>query len=63
MTRTSRLSVALSVLRWGPLDVATQCGVNERTVRRWLAGAQEPPERIVGWCECLASFHAAHPPP
>jgi len=37
--------------------------VNERTVRRWIAGTAVCPEAIVVWLEDLARYHEARPPP
>ena len=37
-----------------------EVNVNERTVRRWVAGTNDPPEALVAWLETLAAFHAAH---
>lgn len=62
MTAT-RLHRAMSVLRWGALDVAAETGVNERTVRRWLRDDYEPPARLLAWLETLAAFHGEHPAP
>lgn len=63
MTCTDRLSAALTILRWGPSDVAAQCHVNERTVRRWLSGQNDPPEWLVIWVEARATDLLANPPP
>ena len=60
---TGRLRAALSAARWTAADLAREAMVDERTVRRWVAGAYQPPERIVLWAEGLATFIAAHPIP
>ena len=58
-----RLLCALSTLRWGPRMLAELLLVNERTVRRWIAGTAVCPEAIVVWLEDLARYHEARPPP
>ena len=63
MTPAARLSAALVAIGWGPTELGRQAGINERTVRRWLAGQNEPPGAILAWLETLAEFHAANPAP
>lgn len=59
----ARLSSALHVLRWTPTVLAREIHVNDRTVRRWLAGQNPPPLRILDWLEDLALHHQANPAP
>lgn len=63
MTLGDRLSTALYALHWGPINLARILEVNERTIRRWLSGQNEPSERIVAWVELLVEFFEDHPPP
>jgi hypothetical protein len=60
-TLTSRLSAALTTLRWGAPALAREAGINDRTVRRWLQGVNAPPEHIVLWVEGLAECYKAYP--
>lgn len=50
----SRLSTALDALNWSGRSLAVLLGMNERTVRRWVSGAYEPPEPVLEWIEELA---------
>ena len=59
----TRLSRALSILRWGTADLSATAGVSERTVRRWLNGRMEIPRPVLEWLEGLARVHEAMPPP
>jgi hypothetical protein len=61
--RHAALLLALSTLRWGPRTLAELLLVNERTVRRWIAGTAVCPDAIVAWLEDLARYHETHPPP
>jgi len=63
LTPTERLSAALHTIGWGPQTLANQWGANERTVRRWLSGQNEPSEPLLLWLEGLARYHAEHPAP
>lgn len=63
MSPVARLSAALAPIHWGPVDLARKLNINERTVRRWLAGQNEPPPNILAWLEAVAAFHLANPPP
>lgn len=63
MTAPTRLSDALATLHWGPQVASRILDVNERTVRRWLVGQNEPPSDILAWVEQCASFVRDHPPP
>lgn len=63
MTPATRMSAALGLLRWTASDVSLLCRVNERTVRRWLAGTYEPPQAVLDWLEALAAVHRHTPPP
>ena len=63
MSSSDRFSVALNTLHWGPSTLGAMAHVDERTVRRWLKGDYDPPERILAWLEDLAAYHAAHPAP
>ena len=44
-------------------SLAAILGQDERKVRRWAAGAYEPPEDLLAWLERLAAFHEANPAP
>lgn len=63
MTLGDRLSTALYALHWGPIDLARVLDVNERTIRRWLAGQNDPPEQIVAWLEMIVAWLVDNPPP
>lgn len=63
MTLGDRLSTALYSLHWGPIDLARILDVNERTIRRWLSGQNEPPDAIVAWLEQIVAWLEANPPP
>lgn len=59
----TRLCTALTVLHWGPTDLADEVRVNERTARRWISGHNPTPESILAWLEDLARYIKDHPPP
>lgn len=61
MTPADRLRLALFALDWSQRALAPRIGYNERTVRRWCAGAQEPPEAVLAWLEGLVALLGAHP--
>lgn len=63
MTPSSRLSTAMATLRWGVSSFAGAARVSDRTVQRWLAAQNEPPEALLAWVERLAAVHSANPPP
>lgn len=63
MTPSTRLRNALTTMRWGYVALANELRVNERTVRRWVAGRNEPPPDILAWLEEMAAFVESHPPP
>lgn len=63
MEKADILSQALTTLHWGPQVAARVLGVNERTIRRWLAGQNDPPAEVLAWILDLARYHEAHPPP
>lgn len=63
MTPTSRFLAALGALHWGPVVLSELLDVNERTVRRWIAGQNDPPPAVLEWLEKLAAFVEANPPP
>lgn len=59
----TRIAHALATLHWGPQVAARILDVNERTIRRWLAGQNDPPAEVLAWLEQCASFVRTHPPP
>lgn len=59
----TRIAQVLAFLRWGPTDLAALLDVNERTIRRWLAGQNDAPADVLEWLLDLARYHEAHPPP
>jgi ribosome-binding protein aMBF1 (putative translation factor) len=59
----TRLRAALDRLHWSGRSLAAILGQDERKVRRWAAGAYEPPEDVLTWLERLAAFHDANPAP
>ena len=63
MSKAKRLSDALATIHWGPIDIAKLLSVNERTARRWIAGQNDPPDRILDWLDRLATFHRDNPAP
>lgn len=63
MTPTARLSAAMDTIGWGPQTLAERWNVNERTVRRWLAGQNDPPEPLLSWLERAAAWVRDNPPP
>lgn len=63
MTQTQRLHAALGALHWGPVVLSELIDVNERTVRRWMAGQNDPQPAVLEWLERLAAFVDANPPP
>ena len=63
VTSADRLRAALDRLHWSGRSLAAILGQDERKVRRWAAGAYEPPEDVLAWLERLAAFHDANPAP
>lgn len=63
MTPSERLRAALDALHWSGRGLAAILGEDERKVRRWAAGAYEPPADLLRWLENMAAFHRANPPP
>jgi hypothetical protein len=59
MTPTD-LRTALTTIGWTQQMLADRTGVDERQVRRWLAGSRIP-ERVSVWLAEVAAFHAARP--
>jgi hypothetical protein len=59
----ARLAEILDLLRWSAYALAAETRVNDRTVRRWLAGDYPIPETIEHWLERLAAAHADLPAP
>jgi ribosome-binding protein aMBF1 (putative translation factor) len=59
----TRLRTALDRLHWSGRSLAAILGEDERKVRRWAAGAYDPPEIVLAWLERLAAFHDANPAP
>jgi hypothetical protein len=60
---SKRLSMALRTLHWGPQVLTDLLAINERTIRRWLSGQNDPPPALLEWLELLAAFVKANPPP
>jgi transcriptional regulator with XRE-family HTH domain len=63
LSSAARFSLALRGLRWGPRELAEMLAINERTIRRWLSGQNDPPPALLEWLELLAAFVNANPPP
>lgn len=63
MTAPTRLSAALTAIRWGPRALAEATGYSERTIYRWLCGQNEAPEELVRWAEITAETLEMYPPP
>lgn len=63
MTPANRLRAALDAIRWSGHLLGRLLRVDERTVRRWLAGQYPVPDDVLAWLETLAAFHQRHPPP
>lgn len=55
--------LAMATLRWGVSSFAGAARVSDRTVQRWLAAQNEPPEVLVAWVEGLAAFLRDNPAP
>ena len=51
------LRAALDAIGWGPTTLAERAGINERTVRRWLAGQNPVPGAVAAWLAALAAAH------
>jgi hypothetical protein len=62
-SRPECLRAALYRLHWSGRSLAAIPGQDERKVRRWAAGAYEPPEDVLAWRERLAVFYGANPAP
>jgi hypothetical protein len=59
----AELSASLDAINWRPATLAEVLGVNERSVRRWLAGDAAVSDPVAAWLRDLASAHRRHPPP
>jgi transcriptional regulator with XRE-family HTH domain len=57
------LPTLLSTIGWSQTELAHRLGVNERTVRRWMAGDGEPSPAILAWLGEVAAWIEAHPAP
>ncbi len=62
MTPTT-LRAALATIGWSNCELARRTGIQEKQIRRMLKGDAAVPERIAGWLEDLAGYHAARPAP
>jgi len=58
-----RLSVILTTLGWSAAEVGRRLNIGERSVRRWLSGDMEIPDRIADWLEALMKHMRSAPPP
>ena len=58
-----RLSEVLSELGWQTGELAKRLWISERTVRRWLSGQAEVPDRIAYWLEAVVRVMQSAPPP
>jgi hypothetical protein len=58
-----RLSVILTTLGWSAAEVGRRLNIGERSVRRWLSGDMEIPDRIADWLEELMKHLRSAPPP
>lgn len=63
MTAPTRLSAALTAIRWGPRALAEATGYSERTIYRWLCGQNDAPEELVTWAENMGDHLENNPPP
>jgi transcriptional regulator with XRE-family HTH domain len=57
-----RLRAVLAELHWTQQTLAELTEVNERQVRRWIAGASIP-QRIADWLEVRLRLHEMYPAP
>lgn len=56
------IKTCLTLIGWTNRHVATELTMNERQVRRWIAG-EDVPDRVLKWLNVLADYHEQHPPP
>jgi hypothetical protein len=57
-----RLRACLDLLRWSATALAVQVERDPKQVRRWLQGADIPPE-VARWLEVRAKHAERTPPP
>jgi ribosome-binding protein aMBF1 (putative translation factor) len=62
MTPTE-LKDCLSIINWSQRQLARLIKRDERTVRRFVNGALQLPNKQIIWLRKLAEFHAQNPPP
>ena len=63
MTPGDRLANLLKRMGSSKYWLTRQCGVNEKTVRRWTNGALPVPERVVRWVAAMEKFLDYNPVP
>jgi transcriptional regulator with XRE-family HTH domain len=61
--RGNNLPTILATIGWSQTELARRLGVNERTVRRWMAGDGVPPPAVLAWMGDVAAWIDAHPAP
>lgn len=54
-----RLNQCMRIIRWHPDVLAKAVDVPSETVRAWITGATEVPQRVSGWIEALSFVHEA----
>jgi len=58
-----RLFEVLAELGWSSGELGRRLQIAERSVRRWLSGQQDIPDRVGDWLEALMKHMQAGPPP
>ena len=56
------LGECLALIGWSGRQLADMLEMDERQVRRWVAGATVPPH-VMEWLAALADVHQRNPPP
>jgi transcriptional regulator with XRE-family HTH domain len=51
-----RFRECVDVLQWSQRQLAEVIGVDDRTVRRWAAGATPIPGRVAKWLDRIVTF-------
>jgi transcriptional regulator with XRE-family HTH domain len=59
----ARLSAILTTLGWSSAELGRRLNIGERSVRRWLSGQQEIPDRVGDWLEAVVQAMQTAPPP
>jgi hypothetical protein len=61
------LATLLFTIGWSPAELARRLGVNDRTVRRWMApqdrAGYDAPPAVLAWLGDVAAWIEAHPAP